>query len=183
VSRARCRNALYLELHHLMPRSEGGTNVDENLVTLCDVHPRTARAGELIIEANPRAAFAFSVLMAPLSVARSTAPGAYTEVFSALHNVGLREAEARGVLNELRRHPDARRLGVTARRPRTARRAPSQVLLTAAHTARLGRISSNPSLLATDDTPGCPTSGCSPLDLVQGCVSEGANGPNRPSKR
>jgi hypothetical protein len=24
-----CRNALYLDLHHRMPRAEGGTNVDE----------------------------------------------------------------------------------------------------------------------------------------------------------
>jgi hypothetical protein len=42
-----CRNARFLDLHHVEPRSEGGTNEADNLITLCGAHHRAAHRGEL----------------------------------------------------------------------------------------------------------------------------------------
>jgi hypothetical protein len=114
-----CRNALYLDLHHLIPRAEGGPNVDENIITLCGVHHRAAHAGELLIEGSPARGLRFfradgSPFGAPID---PCALDANIKVFSALRNLGFRETEARGVLNELRRdssHPDARCLDTAA---------------------------------------------------------------------
>jgi hypothetical protein len=111
-----CRNALYLDLHHLIPRAEGGPNVDENIITLCGVHHRAAHAGELLIEGSPASGLRFfradsSPFGAPFD---PRALDANTKVFSALRNLGFREAEARGVLDELRRYPDSGHLDTAA---------------------------------------------------------------------
>ena len=47
-----CRNALFLDLHHIAPRSEGGANDADNLITLCGVHHRAAHRGELVVEGS-----------------------------------------------------------------------------------------------------------------------------------
>jgi 5-methylcytosine-specific restriction endonuclease McrA len=36
----RCENRRWLEIHHIVPREHGGTNVLENLITLCSAHHR-----------------------------------------------------------------------------------------------------------------------------------------------
>jgi hypothetical protein len=111
-----CRNALYLDLHHLTPRAEGGANLDENLVTLCGVHHRAAHAGELLIEGRPRRDLRFRH-------ANGTPFGgsldprmldANAKVFSALCKLGFREGEARSVLDDLRRQLDSRSLDTPA---------------------------------------------------------------------
>jgi hypothetical protein len=81
--------------------------VDENIITLCGVHHRAAHAGELLIEGSPASGLRFfradgSPFGAPSD---PRAVDANTKVFSALRNLGFREAEARSVLNELRSHP------------------------------------------------------------------------------
>ena len=40
----------FVDVHHLRPRSEGGKNTLENLITLCTAHHRATHRGELIIE-------------------------------------------------------------------------------------------------------------------------------------
>jgi hypothetical protein len=42
-----CRNSLFLDLHHIEPRSEGGGNEADNLITLCGAHHRAMHRGEL----------------------------------------------------------------------------------------------------------------------------------------
>ena len=37
---ARCENRRWIDVHHVKPRSEGGTNAIENLITLCSAHHR-----------------------------------------------------------------------------------------------------------------------------------------------
>jgi hypothetical protein len=44
---AGCRNATFLDLHHIRPRSEGGSHSADNLVTLCASHHRALHRGEL----------------------------------------------------------------------------------------------------------------------------------------
>jgi hypothetical protein len=106
----------YRNLHHLTPRAEGGPNVDENLVTLCGVHHRAAHAGELLIEGSPPRHLRFrhadgtpfGGLLDPRAL------DAHAKVFSALRNLGFREVEARGALNELRHQPDTQSLDTAA---------------------------------------------------------------------
>jgi hypothetical protein len=111
-----CRNALYLDLHHVTPRVEGGPNVEENLVCLCGVHHRATHAGELLIEGQSARSLRFlHADGTPFGGSLDPhALDANTKVFSALRNLGFREAEARRVLNELRRHPDTRCLATAA---------------------------------------------------------------------
>ena len=45
-----CRNATYLDLHHLELRSEGGSNDPENLVVLCGAHHGASHRGRLRID-------------------------------------------------------------------------------------------------------------------------------------
>jgi hypothetical protein len=44
-----CRNTLFLDVHHLELRSEGGRNEADNLITLCGAHHRAAHRGERAI--------------------------------------------------------------------------------------------------------------------------------------
>ncbi len=44
-----CRNRIWLDLHHLTPRSQGGTHSEDNLVTLCSGHHRLLHEGHLAI--------------------------------------------------------------------------------------------------------------------------------------
>jgi hypothetical protein len=41
----RCREAIALDVHHITPRSEGGSNRESNLIVLCPNHHRLARDG------------------------------------------------------------------------------------------------------------------------------------------
>ncbi|MEQ9325526.1 MAG: HNH endonuclease signature motif containing protein, partial [Polyangiaceae bacterium] len=45
-----CHNHRFLDLHHVTPRSEGGTHDPDNLATLCGAHHRAAHAGTLVLE-------------------------------------------------------------------------------------------------------------------------------------
>jgi uncharacterized membrane protein len=42
-----CRETLALEVHHIIPRAEGGTNKENNLIVLCPNHHRLARGGTI----------------------------------------------------------------------------------------------------------------------------------------
>jgi hypothetical protein len=54
-----CRHATFVDVHHLVPRAEGGPHTPENLVTLCSAHHRAIHRGELLIEGSPSTALRF----------------------------------------------------------------------------------------------------------------------------
>ncbi len=56
-----CRNSVWLHLHHVRHRADGGEHTMENLVTLCSAHHRAAHEGRIRIEG---AAGALSVMHA-----------------------------------------------------------------------------------------------------------------------
>jgi hypothetical protein len=102
-----CHNATFLDLHHLELRSEGGRNEAANLVTLCGAHHRAAHRGELVIDGSTAASVRFlhadgSCYGEPAS---PRALDMYVKVFSALRQLGFREAEVRSVVAQLRSHP------------------------------------------------------------------------------
>jgi 5-methylcytosine-specific restriction endonuclease McrA len=42
-----CRCRINLEVHHIVPRSQGGTNNIDNLITLCSKHHKQVTNGKL----------------------------------------------------------------------------------------------------------------------------------------
>jgi hypothetical protein len=42
-----CKETLALDVHHITPRAEGGTNKENNLIVLCPTHHRLARGGTI----------------------------------------------------------------------------------------------------------------------------------------
>ena len=43
----RCRSARFIEIHHIVPRSEGGSHDASNLTSLCDGHHKAMHEGKL----------------------------------------------------------------------------------------------------------------------------------------
>jgi HNH endonuclease len=104
-----CKNTHFVDVHHLQPRSEGGKNSLENLITLCTAHHRASHRGELFIETTADGLtfrHADGTPYGDVVVARSV--DAHAKVFGALRYLGFREREARAVLAELRDDPSLR---------------------------------------------------------------------------
>ena len=100
-----CKNATFLDLHHIKLRSEGGQNDPDNLVTVCSVHHRAAHRGELVIEMGGDEGIRFSHADGSTygHVLKPQALSAQAKVFSALRGLGFREGEVRPVLGELQK--------------------------------------------------------------------------------
>jgi hypothetical protein len=110
---AGCRNATFLDLHHILPRSEGGSHSADNLVTLCSAHHRALHRGELRGAGD---ASDFRVLPGELNVpmgagALPASMGANSvdvsaKVASGLCQLGFRAADVRAVIAELRQQSE-----------------------------------------------------------------------------
>jgi hypothetical protein len=95
-----CRHAVFVDVHHLELRSEGGRNTLENLATLCSAHHRALHLGRLVVEASPSGGLAFrhsngtpyGALPAPRSAEF------FSKAFRALTLMGYRETEAKRAL-------------------------------------------------------------------------------------
>jgi HNH endonuclease len=108
-----CRNAIFLDLHHLQPRSQGGGNDAENLVGICCAHHRAVHRGDLVIERDEHGLGFRHADGRPYGELRAPAPldleridmeriDMERKVSSGLRNLGFREADVRVVLSELR---------------------------------------------------------------------------------
>ncbi len=54
-----CRNARFLDVHHVALRSEGGGHDADNLTTLCGAHHRAVHRGELVVSGSVAAGIRF----------------------------------------------------------------------------------------------------------------------------
>jgi hypothetical protein len=96
-----CRHAVFVDVHHVDPRADGGRNEVENLVTLCGAHHRAVHRGHIVVECVGDGAFQFRhadgseygspKLMPTIAEARAKA-------FQALRSLGFRETESRRAL-------------------------------------------------------------------------------------
>jgi hypothetical protein len=98
-----CRHAIYVDLHHLVARAEGGQHDPDQLVTLCGAHHRALHRGALIIEGAVSQSLTFrhadgSVYGGAVAVANADAT---TKAFQVLCHQGFREGEVRRALVEL----------------------------------------------------------------------------------
>ena len=92
-----CRNATFVDVHHLRPRSEGGSDDVENLVTLCAAHHHAIHDGRLVCEVTPSTGLTFRHAdgtpygCAPVPTSADTR----AKAFRALMQMGFRESEAK----------------------------------------------------------------------------------------
>jgi len=109
-----CRNTLFVDLHHLVPRCEGGQHTAQGLITLCGVHHRAVHRGELVIAGTSvdEVRFLHADRTPYGGGLDAAAVDAQAKVFSALRNLGFREKDVRVVLGTLRADPTARQLEV-----------------------------------------------------------------------
>jgi hypothetical protein len=99
-----CTHATFVDVHHIIPRSEGGPNTAENLLTLCSTHHRATHRGQLIIELESEGAAPTFRHADGTSYGGSVQPrvvDAHAKVFAGLRHLGFREREVRAVLTEL----------------------------------------------------------------------------------
>lgn len=54
-----CRHATWVDVHHVVPREEGGGHETDNLVTLCGAHHRALHRGTLVVERGGAGALVF----------------------------------------------------------------------------------------------------------------------------
>ena len=98
-----CRNATFLDLHHIDLRSEGGSHSADNLLTVCGAHHRALHRGELITwgaDANS-VEFRHADGSPYGEAADPRALDVHAKVFGGLRNLGFREGDIRRVLREL----------------------------------------------------------------------------------
>jgi len=99
-----CRQAVFVDVHHLVPRSEGGDHDPDALAVLCSAHHRAVHRGQLVIEGWVTNGLAFrhadgtayGHVVQPCDVA------IYEETFRALRGMGFRERETRRAIERVR---------------------------------------------------------------------------------
>ena len=47
-----CRNTLWVDVHHIIPKSQGGSHKESNLLCLCGAHHRLLHDGQMALEPN-----------------------------------------------------------------------------------------------------------------------------------
>jgi hypothetical protein len=104
-----CRHATFVDVHHLVPRADGGRHLSENLITLCSAHHRAIHRSELIIEGTPSIGLRF--LHADGTVyGGSPSPAiadARAKVCRALELMGYRPSEVKRALLRIGESHDA----------------------------------------------------------------------------
>jgi hypothetical protein len=95
-----CRHATWVDVHHVVPREEGGGHEPENLVTLCGAHHRALHRGTLVIERSDAGALVFRHADGTSygQELDAAAADAGVKAFQALRGLGFKEGEARWAL-------------------------------------------------------------------------------------
>ncbi|HEX4338172.1 MAG TPA: HNH endonuclease signature motif containing protein [Polyangiaceae bacterium] len=97
-----CRNARFLDVHHVALRSEGGAHDADNLTTLCGAHHRAAHHGELVVSGSVASGIRFRHADGS-DYGEAPEPSAVevqAKAFGTLRSLGFREGEIRRALAE-----------------------------------------------------------------------------------
>jgi hypothetical protein len=100
-----CRNTLGLDVHHIQPRSEGGTHDARNLLALCSAHHRAVHQGELHVSGRSPDQLVFQHADGTSYGGPVSAPRAdlCKKVFGGLCWLGFKTNEARRALDDCTR--------------------------------------------------------------------------------
>jgi hypothetical protein len=105
-----CTHATFLDIHHVVSRSDGGSNDPANTITICSAHHRAVHRGKLTIEPNADGSPQFRHADSS-AYGRAVAPRvveAQAKVFAGLRHLGFRERDIKAVLAELLADDDLR---------------------------------------------------------------------------
>jgi hypothetical protein len=101
-----CRHSMFVDVHHLDPRAEGGGNDPDNLIVLCSAHHRALHRGQLVVAGRVSSGLEFRHAdgssygeVKSLATADTSA-----KVFQALRNMGFREKETRQAVERANTH-------------------------------------------------------------------------------
>jgi hypothetical protein len=99
-----CRNSVFLDLHHIDLRSEGGDHDPDGLIVLCGAHHRAHHRGHLLIEGRVSTGVVFRHANGASygGVVNAYAAASFEEAFRALRSLGFREGESRRALASVR---------------------------------------------------------------------------------
>ena len=99
-----CNHAVFVDAHHLRPRSEGGAHEPDGMATLCAAHHRAVHRGEIAIEGTRN--LGLVVRHADGSAYSGAVCAGAAEIgaklFGALRQLGFRETETRRALARMR---------------------------------------------------------------------------------
>ena len=100
----RCRHGMFLDVHHLLLRSEGGDHDPDGLIVLCSAHHRAVHRGQLIIEGRVSTGLEFRHADGTRygAVVEPHAAEAHGQALRALRALGFREDETRRALERVR---------------------------------------------------------------------------------
>ncbi|MEZ4336092.1 MAG: HNH endonuclease [Sandaracinaceae bacterium] len=117
-----CSHAAFAQVHHVVPRADGGGHDPDGLVALCSAHHDAVHRGALVVTGTFSAGFGFRHAdgreygSPHMCAARSAV---MAEAFAALRGLGFRETETRQMLDGVRselageaRTPDVVRLAL-----------------------------------------------------------------------
>jgi hypothetical protein len=96
-----CRHAVFVDVHHLDPKADGGGHDIQNLLTLCAAHHRAVHRGTLSV-CREGGELRFQHADGSEYGAREASPAiadVRAKVFQALRGLGFREAESTRALN------------------------------------------------------------------------------------
>jgi RuvA, C-terminal domain len=102
-----CRHATFVDIHHIVLRSEGGDHDEDRLIVLCSAHHRAQHRGQLIVEGRISTGVTFRHADGSGygCVVNPHAAEMHGEAFRALRGLGFREGEARTALERVRSRP------------------------------------------------------------------------------
>jgi hypothetical protein len=101
-----CRHSVFVDVHHIRTREDGGGHELDNLVTLCGAHHRASHSGELTVQGSVSSGLSFrhadgTDYGGPVVAA---AAGVQAAAFRALRGLGFGERETRGALSQVASH-------------------------------------------------------------------------------
>ena len=99
-----CRHGTFLDIHHIVLRSEGADHHEDGLIVLCGAHHRAQHRGQLVIEGRISTGVTFQHADGSSygMVVDPHAAEMHAEAFRALRGLGFREGEARAALERVR---------------------------------------------------------------------------------
>jgi hypothetical protein len=99
-----CRQGVFVDLHHVVARSEGGDHDPDTLAVLCSAHHRAVHRGQLVVEGRISSGLSFRHADGTTygRVVDARLASVCEEVFRALCSLGFRDGEARRAVERAR---------------------------------------------------------------------------------
>jgi hypothetical protein len=103
-----CSNSIFVDIHHLELRSDGGQHDPDQLAIFCGAHHRALHRGQLLVTGTVSTGLEFSHAdgMRYGGAVSPAAAAAQADAFTALRSFGFREPETRRALETVRKSPD-----------------------------------------------------------------------------